>query len=380
MRHELRIMITKKAGTLRPFASQLKDGLLELFYFKVNFWSSAFISERIRIFNFKPRAANVILQIDKRDGRNNIKILLATLVLVLFLIPVKQEVFAQEVNQTNQQQIKSILSVSPAIFDIQLKKGTTQTYEIKIKNLLDQPLGIRTSLQNFSAEDEESAININNHSSFMDFSKISDESFIINAGQTRKFNIKINTPKNLKDGAYYEAIFLNPFYIKNEVQNSSPTVLTQVGILIFANNGTINYQNLAKKVSIKELKVNKDQAFLTPSFKVENLYFNHFSAKPFLTITPLLGKSERFELTEKKILPGKIRKWNEKINPKKSLVYKAHLAVSIGQGNFVYKDSYFTLIPFKQVILIGILILFVILIIWRRKQIKKAIKVVISNK
>lgn len=304
------------------------------------------------------------------------KITLIILLLILFPNPA----FAQnKVDQTIDQSIQSVLSVSPVIINTTLVKGQENIYEIRVKNLLDQPLGIRTSLEDFTAADEENALSFSTRSRILDFSALSQESFIIDPKETKTFNLKLNTPSDLKDGGYYEVIFLTPFYTRSLSPNET-TVLSKIGILVLGNAGTINFKDIDSKVKILELTPEGNANDLSALFRVENDYFNHFSAKPFLTLTPLFGKSEKFILPDKNILPGKIRKWDEKINIKrKSLFYKATLAVSAGQGHFVYKDSYFLLFPVKKALLGIVLLLFVSLILLRKKQVSKAIKVIIKG-
>lgn len=296
-----------------------------------------------------------------------------------FLFITAQKTFAQSSNQTVSKDIVNILTVSPIVIDTRISKDKNYSYEIKVKNGLNEPLGINASIQNFAPSDQDTLIQTGNKPSpLIKYSSLSQDNFIIDPKGTKSFNLSIKTPANLKDGGYYEVVFLTPFFLK--AQNpSTPTVLTQVGILYLANAGVINYKDLQSKVKINGFEI-MDGKTLGSKITVQNLYFNHFSAKPFVSLTPLFGKTQRIELTDKRILPGTSRVWNENLAPKSSLIYRAQLAVSVGQGNYVFANKFIILLPFGKLAALGILAIFVIFIFLRRKQIQRAVRVVISGK
>jgi len=305
------------------------------------------------------------------------------LIVLFLLLPLlfitRQKIFAQTTDQNTSKDIVNVLTVSPIIIDTTISKDKNYSYEIKVKNGLDQPLGINASIQNFVPSDQDTLIQTNaKPSPLIKYSSLSQDNFIIDPKGTKSFNLKIQTPKDLKDGGYYEVVFLTPFFLKAQNPNS-PTVLTQVGILYLGNAGKINYKDLQSKVKIPGFDV-KDGKTLSAKISVENLYFNHFSAKPFVSLTPLFGKTKRIELTDKRILPGTSRVWDENLALKSSLIYRAQLAVSVGQGNYVYSNKFIILLPFGKLAALGISIFTLIFIIIRRKQLKRAIKVMISGK
>lgn len=279
--------------------------------------------------------------------------------------------------------LTSILSVSPVVIETSLNKGKNQTFEIQVKNLLPEPLGITASTEEFLAQDEENIPGTNENNSLVALSTVSPAQTIIDPQQTKTLVLTIKTPKSLKKGGYYEAIFLTPFFSK-PINTSPPTILTKIGVLVLGTNGVINYKDLENKTSINEFFFDRliySNRQIDTVFKVSNSYFTHFNSKPFLTISPLLGKKQTYELTDKKILPGKIRTWNEPIRLGSSSFFnKATLAVSVGQGNFIYKDSFFLILPVKQILLLTSLVFVILIIKFRRKQIKKAFEILFKGK
>lgn len=301
------------------------------------------------------------------------KILLISLTLSL-LILVKNDSFAQ--HQNTNQNIKSIINVSPFIIDTQLNKGENK-YKIQIKNLLNEGLGISASPADFSPESQTT-----NPNKLVDWTEIKTKEIILNPGETKQIDFVINVPKNAKDGGFSEYIFLTPIYIKAQNPNA-PTVLSRIGVLVLANLGKVNYNDLAKKTGIEDFKFSHlfyEKLPATANFSVKNNYFAHFSAKPILTLTPLFGKSEEIIFQDKHVLPGQSRSWSQILNPKaRSIFYTAKLAVSVGQGKQIFANTFFFVLPIRAIMIILGLVLIVILVLFRRKQIKKAIQVLFKG-
>lgn len=305
------------------------------------------------------------------------------LIILCLVILSSKSVFAQNSgNQNVNQQIKNIFSISPIIVDTAIRKGEKLQIPIKIANDLDQPLGIRVSVENFFPTDGATTIQDFKNSPLVDWSTVSRDNFILDKKQDQTINLTINTPQNLKDGGYYAVVFFTPFYSK-PLDNSSPTVLSKVGTLILATAGKINYQNLAQKVSISSMDFGPFYELgskINYSFAVQNSYFTHFSAKPFLTISPVFGNPQRIELADKRVLPGTSRAWSEEL-PNKNLSFfnSVNLAISVGEGNYVYKNGLFFILPFKEIFIAILLLLLITVIKFRGKQIKKAIKIVLKG-
>ena len=305
------------------------------------------------------------------------------LILLLLFLVLPSKAFAQNTqNQNANQSIKSVLNISPIIIDTTLQKGKTQTFQIKVSNLLSQPLGINADIENFFPTDQGDEGNFQNNSPLIGWSTLSESNFIMDQGKDKTITMSIKTPANLKDGGYYDVVFFTPFYTK-PIDNSSPTVLTKIGILVLGTVGKINYTDLKNKTSISELNLNPvyENRNLDFSFRVQNSYFTHFSAKPFLTVFPLFGNDQTTQLTQKTILPGTSRLWTQTFTPdSNSIFYKVHLAVSVGQGNYIYRDGFFFVLPIKEIILLlaALLIIFVIKV--RGKQIKKALRILLKGR
>ncbi len=116
-------------------------------------------------------------------------------------------------------------------------------------------------------------------------------------------------------------------------------------------------------------------------FTVNNNYFTHFTAKPFLTLSPLFGKSNQVLIEEKHVLPGKNRIWRINRELKGWNFYTAHLAVSVGNGEQIFKDAWFIIlpVPLKQIIIFIIVLALIWLVVFKKDRLKKGFKILMSK-
>ena len=264
-----------------------------------------------------------------------------------------------------------ILRISPVVLQIMLDPGTKQTYKIKVENLLDTPLPMRVAVEGFDASDEEGGIRTSNQevSPLANWIKLNTSDVIIPAKNTYDFEAEILVPKKVPIGGYFAMIFFSPVV-------PSKTVAAKIGVVVLANVGVAADQK--NTGDITEFRFDKSLYQKGPvqaTIRVKNTSLNYFSAMPTVTIKPLFGAEQIFELEEKTILPGKTRRWQRVFEAGKLYhgLYTARLAVSLEKGDFIYAQTYFFGFPLTKsvgVTLIAGLILYGVLF---RKRVAKAL-------
>ena len=314
-----------------------------------------------------------ILQSTMKQFNNKLitSIYIVILVFVSFML-LPRSTFAQE----------KMIRVTPVILNLELKKGQEQTYEVKIENLLSAPMGIETNIESLDASDEETGIRFDlpkQNESFVSWITTSEKDLIIPENGKKNIEIKIKVPKNIKEGGYQGVLFLTPFITK-PLDNLSPTVTSRVGILILANIGTPKAAPAKDKARIVEFSFKQvfDKGPADLILRVKNIFPFIIPSKAEVLITPLFGKQQIVELEDKRILPGKIRKWQKDIalNPG---FYKAQAALSLYQGQLLFKDTYFLVLPVKGISMYLILVPFILVIFLIRKRLKKAFLVLVQK-
>ncbi len=285
-------------------------------------------------------------------------------------------VFAQK---TAQQQT---LRITPIFINMQLTPGSTSTYEVKIDNLLSVPLGIKANIESIDATNEENGISFDTpkqNEPFVSWITFSEKDFIIPENQSKTIRIDVKTPENAKDGGYYAVTFFTPI-VSKPLEKKYPTVVSRVGSVILASIGTPKPIRPDKKAEVAEFKFDKKYQD-SPSqmiLRVKNAYSFHFSVKAAVEITSLFGNKKMIELEDKRILPGKIRKWTKTVDLPIG-IYKANAAVSLGGGDQIFAKTYFIIFPVSTYapFILGALALTIL--VFGRRRILKAIKVLVKD-
>lgn len=273
------------------------------------------------------------------------------------------------------------MKVSPVISDLQLIPGQPTIIDLSVENLSDSPLGIHAQISGVDETGQDVFAN-QKPSPLISWTNISEPDIILDPNSQKSITVIIAPPQDAKEGGYYETIFLTPI-VSSQKEPTKPVVLSRVGSIIMATIGKLNYNDLAKKVSIKDFKPEKfilDKSPATLNFSVENKYFTHFTAKPFITLRPLLGQEETTLLEEKRVLPGTTRSWQFKAKTEKCIFYRAELAVSVGEGHQILARTWIIMLPYKLILTILLLIGISYLILFKRNRIKKAIRTLLKGK
>jgi len=232
---------------------------------------------------------------------------IAILLFISVFLP--RTAFAQNTNP------KNMVRVTPIFINMDLQKDTENTYELKIDNLLSVPLGIKTNLESLDPTDEENGIQFGppkQNQPFISWISFSEKDLIIPENGSKTIKITVKPPKDAKDGGYYGILFLTPI-VSKPLDRTSPTVVSRIGVLMFASIGSPKAVKPDQKAKIEEFKFidnfgNKTSEMI---LRVKSTYPYLFSAKAKVDVEQILGKTKILELEDKRILPGKIRKWTK---------------------------------------------------------------------
>lgn len=277
------------------------------------------------------------------------------------------------------------LRVTPAILQITLSPATKQRYTIKVDNLLPVPLPINASIEGFDASDEEGGITVTTDpsgpSALTSWIKLSEKEAIIPAKQSHEFALDVTVPPSIPVGGYYALLLFTSFFPPSNAV-SPGRIGAKVGVLALANVGvTEDRSNQADIVLFAFGKSLYEKGPITSTLRVKNTSLNYFTAKPTLTIQPLVGSPRFFALEEKTILPGKIRRWEKMYDAEDlyGIVYTAKLAVSLGKGEYVYATTYFLGFPatatLMTILLVGVASYSIIF----RKRVSKALHILLRG-
>jgi len=292
------------------------------------------------------------------------------LLLGMFLVP--NRAFAQAFDYTK------MIKITPVILNINLKPGQEQTYDLNLENVISLPLGVSLNIETLDATDELSGMVFGNphaNSPFVFWMSLSEKQFLIKEKDSKVVTLTVKIPKNAKEGSYTSVIFITPF-VSKPLDKSVPTIVSRIGILVLADIGTPKEKQPQDMAKILNLDIRPSKNNMTEAtVRVENTYNFNLSTKAKIELDPLLlGEQKIIELDDKRILAGKVRKWQDVFNLKPG-IYKSLLTVSLGQGRLIYATTYFSVPSLSSFTKYLLLLLLIVLVILLRKRIKKAVSV-----
>ncbi len=276
-------------------------------------------------------------------------------------------------NSTTAYAAKQTIRVSPVIINLQLSPGKTLSQKVTIENLTSTPLPLRASLNDFvtGGEDGGYVFADTKTNPLLKWIKLSDDEFILSPKEKKKITMTIKMPSSIPVGGYYGILFFEP--VVQSVVTNATQVHTKVGVLMLANLGVPD--NGGKKADILTFTPQQlsQDGTIPFTLRVQNTSLNFFTAKPILTLTPILSTKKQtapIYLEEKLIFPDKVRRWtdDQTMHDLSPNIYKVHLAVSTGNGNTVITDRYFVVFPLiKFLVRLGIFLIIIFLIIKRKR-------------
>ncbi len=304
-----------------------------------------------------------------------IKIILNIALITGFFLTSAIKTAAQQPN------VKPFMKVSPVILNISLVPGKEYHYVVTVENLLDSPLPLRATFEDFQTEDEEGGYVFTQKatSPLLSWITLDKSDLIIPAHAKETVSLNLTIPKTIKVGGYYGILFFQPV-ISN--QQAQIPLSSKVGVLMLANVGVPSQNPI--KGQIVEFSFDKflyQKGPLSYLFRFRNTELNFYSAKPFLTLKPFIGKEQKFSLEEKFVFPGKTRRWEGAVELPNYWhgFYKATLAVSTGQGKQVIEESYLVALPYTAILVIGVSLCLLYFMITKKKRVQKALKILFST-
>lgn len=303
-----------------------------------------------------------------------------TFIFLLILLPftiyhLPSPVSAQE-KQTQ------ILRVSPVIINVNLSPSKSYTHEITLENLLDAPLPVRAVFSDFEAATEDGGYVFQDTRTnpLLSWTQLSEQEIILPAKAKRTIRLTINTPQRIAFGGYYGILFFEPVFPKTP---TAAEVATRVGVLLLADIGSPDPN--AEKADILDFSLDKliEPGQAAPFLlRVKNTSLNFFTAKPILTLTPLVGEAKKTVLEEKVVFPGKVRRWEEEIMlPTETIgIYSVTMAVSTGEGRQVMENTIVVIFPYRVVLLLLGVSAIAAFGLLRRKQLRKALHVLLTDR
>lgn len=299
---------------------------------------------------------------------------LLSLCIVLSLFLLRSDVVSAQSKDSGQ-----LLRISPVIVHLPLSPSDTLRYDVTVENLRSVPLPLRLSKSDFSSESEDGGYVFTDSAKnpLLQWMSFSENEFILNAGEKRTITMTVQTPSTIDAGGYYGVVFFEPVLPQSDRQT---TVSTRIGMLVLGTLGFSEEQKNAEILTYTLPFVSMPDS-LPLTLRVKNTGLNFFTAKPIVTLRPILGHEKKHFIEEKIIFPNTVRRWENKLPIEQTPfgIYNATLSVSTGNGDSITKSQWILILPNVYVSTILIVVFFAVFILLFRRRLKEALKAFVQK-
>ncbi len=290
--------------------------------------------------------------------------------------------FSPLISEAHAQEQK--LKVSPVIINVTLSPGKTYNHEVAIENLSSSPLPLRATLSDFMTGGEEGGyiFEETRANPLLSWIELNETEFILNPKEKKTLQMTITTPQSIPVGGYYGVLFFEP--VPQDDQTNVTKINSKIGVLMLANIGVADPNAKQAEILAFETNMFNTHGTVPLLLRVKNVALQFFSAKPLLTITPVIGwngQVKEIELEEKIIFPGNVRRWTEEntIHDLAPNIYKAQIAVSTGNGQTMQDEHYFIVFPIMQAVIVSTIVIVLVFLLAKRKRLGKALQALIRS-
>lgn len=271
-------------------------------------------------------------------------------------------------------------AVSPPSAELTATPGQSVSGHVKVINLTDTALNLVVDKNNFVARGEEGEVDLveqDTKYSLAPWFKVGPGKIDLPPRGTVTFSYSIDVPADAEPGGRYGSLVFHTTPEKLPSGESGASIRQQLGMLIFlriagAAHEQVNIASFNTEKSFYEIGPVKFETRISDSGNVH--------AKPTGTITVknLLGMTVgKINLDPKNVIPGAVRH-TETIFKKKWMLglYKATLVLKNGDKQQLTASTSFTVIPYKLIAVILIVLLGIYIFFWRsRKRFRRALRV-----
>lgn len=283
--------------------------------------------------------------------------------------------------------VSQSFQISPPTANYAGDKGTTQTGQIKVTNLTNQPLTVNVGKQNFVAKGEEGEIELVDNAdplySLAPWFTFDASQLNVPPLKTSVLHYTIAIPSDAEPGGRYGSVTFNTIPPKLPGGQSGAAVEQTLGNIVFLRiNGPAKEQ-----LSIENFEAGhynaKNKAFIPANFfnagpvdlltRVKNSGNVHEKPSGTITVKNMLGFTvAKLPLDEHFVIPGAVRRLHNSwpTGTKKPFLlghYTATLSATYAGGKILTASTGFTVVPWAAVIALVVLVILLILL-WRGRN------------
>ncbi|MFI5240420.1 MAG: hypothetical protein ACHQUB_01805 [Candidatus Saccharimonadia bacterium] len=275
-------------------------------------------------------------------------------------------------------------AVSPPAFDLAANPGQTVASSVKLINLTDQPLSLTVDRNNFVARGEEGQIDLTTQDNLYSLAPwfiVTTGDIVVPAKGTTDVSFSIAVPLNAEPGGRYGSLVFhtNPGVLPSG--QSGAAVKQQLATLIFLRINGPAYEKLSV-ASFSSDKTFYQYGPIVFSTRIADLGNVHEKPTGIITVKNMIGgTAATISIVPENVIPTAIRKidtpWSKHLLFGR---YTATIVLKNGATQTLTASTSFTVIPYKLLGIILVVLIALYIIIWKgRKRLKRAFKALFGS-
>lgn len=262
------------------------------------------------------------------------------------------------------------LAVSPPTFEVSGNPGDVIKNSIKLENMNTYPVEIAVDRRNFTAIGEDGAVGLTEEDtsfSLASWITVEPSSITLPPKTSQYFSFSIKVPLNAEPGGHFGSLIFRTIP-KEKIEGSGASLAQEIGSLVLLRIAGETYESAIIE-SFDPTQKLFEFGPVTFHARIKNLGNVHTKPYGTVTITNMFGQNVgNVKIDSKNILPGAVRKFEGTWDTKWRIGhYTASFVAVFGDNTQHAKVTSFTIIPYRLVILVVIL-LAIIFVIFKKHQ------------
>jgi len=307
-------------------------------------------------------------------------------IFIIFLIIAFHFTFLFNIDVSAQDEnVSNSVTIYPSIIELNVNPAQVIDETIYLRNDFDFPLPFKAEISDYTIDEYGVPdFYVDNEWSPRDWISASPSDFIVDALNTEEVNVAITIPEKANNGSHFAVMLFKPVMPPQYFEEESSHIIPYIGGLIILNVIQGDYNAKKDIIKIQEFNVNKitsnRQVEFTENIKNEDVYYHKINRE--IKIINIFNKEVgNISIPDTTIFPLKNRILNDNFESKLLFGrYKAVLLIE-AYNEVISETTYFWIFPNFIILFFSFIILIIlVLLILKRKNLSKALKVLILNK
>lgn len=280
------------------------------------------------------------------------------------------------------------ITISPAIFDLNVKRGKKFKEVIYVTNDSEFSMPVTIDINDYSVDEYGAPDYTEDESDWSPkgWIEIANSDMILEPGEKRKVTLKFSIPKSkvkAEAGSHFATVLFKPIIPPEYLEEDSTHVTPYIGAIVALNIPGENGVYERKEIEIEDFKTKEQVNTRYVEFETklinEDVYYHKVNGE--ITIRNVFGKeSGKMPVEEITIFPQKNLYFNDEFDRRLfGGYYRAEMSLNDTENQYLEKTAFWVIPSLFTIFVFLILLITIIFLFIFRKNLFRAIKVLLGK-